>query len=79
MYNVTNTTWPYFVTTVYMTLFVNLVTYVCVKMATLLGSKLYVKTFSMLYVDCNGQVVFIINKKGHVHCDFCFATTMQKL
>ena len=29
-------------------------------MATLLGGKLYVKTFSMLYVDCNGCDVFIV-------------------
>ena len=31
-------------------------------MATLLDGKLYVKTFSMLYVDCNGHVVFIVKK-----------------
>ena len=37
--------------------------YVCIKMATLLGGKLYVKTSNMLYVDHNGQVVFIVNKK----------------
>ena len=29
-------------------------------MATLLDGKLYVKTFSILYVDCNGHVVFIV-------------------
>ena len=36
--------------------------YVCIKMATLLDGKLYVKTFSMLYVDCSGHVVFIVKK-----------------
>ena len=31
--------------------------YTCVKMATILDGKLYVKTFSMLSVDCsNGHV-----------------------
>ena len=35
--------------------------YICVKMATVLDCKLFVKTFSMPYVDCsNGDVVFII-------------------
>ena len=29
-------------------------------MAILLNGKLYVKSFSMLYVDCYGHVVFIV-------------------
>ena len=35
--------------------------YVCIKTATLLYGKLYVKTFSKVYVNCNnGYVVFIV-------------------
>ena len=37
----------------------------CIKMVTLLDGKLYVKTFSMLYVDYNGHVVFIVKNKKY--------------
>ena len=37
--------------------------YVCIKMATSLDGKLYVKTFSMLYVDCiNGRSCCVYRK-----------------
>ena len=32
--------------------------HVCTKMATVLVGKLYVKTFKMLNVHCDGHVVF---------------------
>ena len=41
--------------------------HVCVKMATLLDGKLYVKTFSMLCVDYNGHVVIIVEKANCIY------------
>ena len=39
-------------------------------MATLLDGKLYVKTFSMLYVDCNCHVIIKKNTIEVVENDF---------